>query len=81
MSKGKIIGKRKKIFWLVCLTVLFIAGLWAVDVSVTTLNAGGYLQSLIFPRIDPRIHYHFGLVLSTICYLILALLYIHEVIK
>jgi len=57
---------------LVALTMLFMAGLWAVDIGASGLVAGvGAVEGFSFVR-TPSQHYHLGLVTATVAFFMMA---------
>ncbi len=78
----------QKIFFLICLTFLFVSFLWMIDVSVSMLNANCYLikrfrifnpefgmSGLVFRNIDSTFAYHLGLIgLATLWLVLIAII-------
>ena len=64
---------------LLCLTMLFMTAISAIDIGATMYNLGLRGENLFFVNVEPRIIYHAGLLISTLCFLILALMYVLQV--
>jgi len=61
--------KPSNAFILVIVTILFVASLWLVDVSVSAMINEGVVVSL-FGISTPVVTYHIGLVLATSMYMV-----------
>ena len=70
---------------LIAIVVLFVVGLWCIDIgaSAMVLESSGvevFVQTLFLVR-TAQSQYHIGLILSLACFVILACLYISEILK
>lgn len=80
-------NKKRAILIVVCLTIIFMVALLAIDTSVTAANVenvlnffgvvnGLKIQSLFFENLEPRTVYHTGVMIaiaSWICFVIVFL--------
>lgn len=55
----------------IILTVIFMLGLWFIDVSVTTINMGNGLLYNGFWFMNPVVGYHSGIYIVVISFLLL----------
>ena len=69
---------KKSLFMaMICLTVIFMVGMLAMDIGVTgqIMEAGNgevRASSLLLKDVEPRIVYHAGVVVVIMCWLILC---------
>lgn len=54
--------------------LLFMAAVWLIDISVTTLNIGGILTNGLW-QLSPTVAYHLGLYFIILIYFITICLY------
>jgi len=74
-----------KILLLIILTLIFMLGLWSVDIGASgaIIGAAGcpvQTEGLFFTR-TPAAQYHLGLLISTASFLILCALFIFEIFR
>ena len=77
----KINKKALGMLFLLCSTVIFMALLWNIDISVSAKmlsNCGvdANMEGLFFTNVNPRIMYHLDLMLLTALWLIMCLAFI-----
>jgi hydrogenase/urease accessory protein HupE len=60
------------VLFILLLTVMFVSGLWLVDVSATTIILHGNLYGMFDRSDNPYFWYHLGFLLSTLSFLVLA---------
>lgn len=59
------------VFSIVILVVIFMTGLWLVDIAASANNLGAIVQTLWTDSGDPNFYYHLGLSVTTTSFLIL----------
>ena len=64
----------------IVLAMLFVVGLWTIDIGASAMLTNNYVQSLFFIRTGNQ-QYHMGLILSMVCFMLLIYLYVKEVLK
>jgi len=77
--------KRSKINSIILLTILFVTGLWTVDIgaSALALQSAGFdvqVQTLFFIRSASQ-QYHIGLMLALLSFIIICLMFVNEVLN
>ncbi|MGQ4876144.1 MAG: hypothetical protein ACP6IY_18920 [Promethearchaeia archaeon] len=68
MKKYKI---HLKPYSIICLTIIFMSSLWAIDISVTTLINDGILINQ-YGMQDANVIYHFAILINVICFFAVA---------
>lgn len=74
--------KKEKFIWLVCLTMVFMVGLQAMDMGaslkiIETSGVKTQAEGLFFTNVEPRVLYHAGLLVVVLSWLILCIISIH----
>jgi hypothetical protein len=73
------VSRAKSGVMIVFLSFLFIASLWLIDISVSSMLSGSDLVGLMGIK-DPTVTYHIGLVLATFsCFMIAGLAVIRTI--
>lgn len=70
----------RKISVLMFLTVVFMASLWAIDISTSAMNTGGTLTNGFWSP-DPAQIYHFGVGVAIACFFTVVLIAINSVLR
>ena len=61
--------------FVILLTVVFIVSLWVIDISLAGLIVNRPLVSILGIDVDPNFSYHTGLLVATICFLLMVTLF------
>lgn len=74
-------ANKKKMFWMLCLTIIFMISIQAMDLgaSLKIMEISGirvHAEGLIFTNVEPRILYHAGLLLAILCWVFLCIILI-----
>ena len=56
----------------VCMTFLFVVSVWAIDISVSSRISGHSLEGLFITDMEPRVVYHFALVILYLVWLVIC---------
>lgn len=59
---------------------VFMFGLWQMDMSVSVMNMGGELESLLVANPDPVFTYHLGLLMAVISFAVMVLIAIRHIL-
>jgi hypothetical protein len=75
-----------KILLVVILGIFLVSGLWAIDIgaSAMMMSIGAGMDTVaqgLFGIRSPNTQYHLGMVLIILAFLILAAMYLHEVLR
>jgi hypothetical protein len=68
-----------KILSVATLFGIMIMALWAVDIGCSGMLVGGVTVGLFEIR-SPNVHYHLGLIIASVTFLILVALYLKEIL-
>lgn len=60
--------------------IIFMVGLWQMDMSVSAMNMGSELESLLVANPDPVFTYHLGLLMAVISFAAIVLIAIHHIL-
>ena len=75
----KSIKRKIKVMSSLTLIIIFMIGLMLIDYGATFKDANAYFQSLLFGRIEPRIVYHFGVILVLTTFFISQIIIVNEI--
>jgi len=79
--------KHTMIFLLICLTMLYVAQLWCIDISVSSMiltQCSGdkiVVSGIYFENVEPRITYHLALMFLSTIWLIVNSILVWKIIR
>lgn len=79
-KKMKKIGVSSWVGIIMTCVIIFMVGLWQMDMSASTINMGSELESLLVSNPDPVFTYHLGLLTAIISFFVVVLIAIHHIL-